>query len=127
MEFIERLNQLMQREGIKTQYKLAQILDIKLNVINNWFRGVVRCPSEKYIKIISEKFNAQPQWLRYGDKQQAPSYTDDIQKIAKKLEEYGKKNPEKLKHKIKIFEILLEEDKFSEQYQPIQKRKQKIA
>jgi hypothetical protein len=127
MDITERLNQLMQREGIKSQYRFAMILGIKLNVVNNWFTGKVKCPSEKYIKIIAEKFNTQPQWLRYGDKQHAPSYTDDVKRIAEKLERYGKKNPDMLKQKIKIIEMILEEDKLSKQYHPMQKRKQKTA
>lgn len=120
--FMERLNYLMQRDNIKTQYALAKQLGIRLNVVNNWFTGVVKCPRDNYLNKIASFFHVQPAWLRYGDKRYAPSYTDDVQRISERLEEYGKENPEKLRRKIKLFEMLLEEDQFPQKCYPVQKK-----
>ena len=83
--FISRLKALMKKNEIPSQYKLAQLLGIHVNSINNWFTGVVQSPTDRHLQIIARYFQVSPAWLKYGDKKYAPTPKDERLRIFRKL------------------------------------------
>jgi len=104
--FKSRLLKIIEDKGMN-QYQLAKAIGAKANTVNNWFKDRAQCPRDKYLKRIAEHFNVSPAWLRYGDKEYAPSTNDEVQRIAEKLEEYGKEHPENLKKLDQIIDICI--------------------
>lgn len=71
-KFIDRLKYLMERDEIKSQYALAKQVGIDARVINNWFTGEAKKPSDENIKKLAAFFNVHPAWLEHGEKEYAP-------------------------------------------------------
>jgi len=94
--FLDRLQFLMQREGIKTQYFLAKTLEIRLTVVNGWFVGKVKCPGDKHLNRIAEYFHVLPAWLRYGDEKYEPKLSDRVKRLAESINEYVLQYPGEL-------------------------------
>ena len=111
---MERLQTLIKENGI-SKYRLAKDLHIAESTVRSWIKGISN-PREQQMNKLAAYFRVPAAWIRYGDPHYAPSYIDDVQRISEKLEQFGRANPEKLKHKIKLFEMLLEEDQFSKEH-----------
>ena len=107
--FKERLEYLMKRRNITSQYQLSQQTGIRLNVINGWFTGNVKFPSEKHLMKLAEFFNINPSWLRYGEKKFVPSINNEIQRLAIKIQKFIERYPDGIKTVENTLDLLFKE------------------
>lgn len=103
MMFKERLLRLMKENGIQTQYMLAKKLNIKPNIVNNWFTNKAKCPRDPYLERIAKFFNVSMSWLRYGEAQYKPTLHSQAQFLAEEIAQYGPEAVLKCRQLLKIF------------------------
>lgn len=106
---MQQLNKLMQERHI-SNYRLAKELNIVEGTIRKWRRGETE-PRAKNLLSLAAFLNIEPAYLRYGNESHAPTYKDEVLKIAKELAPYIKRHPERIPKIKKIIELFIEEEK----------------
>lgn len=97
ISFVNRLITLMKRENITSKYRLAKLTGINYKTLNSWFTGQVKSPEDKHIEVIAAFFHVHPAWLKYGERQYAPTLKDEVMRIAEQMQEYSPETIRKIK------------------------------
>ena len=100
--FLIRLIDLMKKNNI-SQYRLAKDINAPISTVNSWFRGKAKCPRDNYLNKIAEVLGVHPAWLKYGDRDYAPTLKDEVMRIAEQMQSY---TPETIKKIAKIVDTL---------------------
>lgn len=98
---MERLNFLKKEKNI-SNYRLAKDLKLNESTIRSWIKGRA-IPRDNKLQMLADYFHVHPAWLKYGDKQYAPTLKDEIFRIAEKMQSY---TPETIKKISKIVDAL---------------------
>lgn len=106
---MERLKEEMSKKNM-SQYQLAKLIGAKTNTVNNWFKGRAKCPRDNYLNKIAEIFGVHPAWLKYGDREYAPTLKDEVMRIAEELEEYATERPQELKRLKQVIDLFMSRD-----------------
>jgi transcriptional regulator with XRE-family HTH domain len=84
MTFQDRFKNLIKERGL-SQYRIAKDLTLNESTLRSWVQGRAMprdnklIPLAKYLKI-------HPAWLKYGDKDFAPTLSDEAKNVAAKME-----------------------------------------